>query len=873
MSQKQAKPLSEAEKILAKRILARRRLLQFVQLTHGNYDAGWVHDDICRRLEKFSADVAAKKSPRLMLLMPPRHGKQMADSTPVPTPQGWTTHGSLRPGDQVFGPDGRPTTVLAVSEKTPSDMVVEMTDGSSFRCHENHEWKVYERARRRWIVMSTEAMAQRKLFSGGRAQFQLPIAGPLRFPYADLPMDPYVLGAWLGDGSTTKPCITHSPADKAVVEEVARRGYEVSAVCTHKTTGCLTTYFSGPRPGVPGRMSRELRELGLLGGSKRIPKAYLLGSIEQRLELLAGLVDTDGHVEEHTGRVRVVTVSQALATDVYELVNSLGFRAYGTSQGPALSTSGIQGRQTVYTVGFQPTIRIPCILERKAIQRLAPQRRVGVKSIERRPNGEVGHCIQVDRPDGLYLVGERLTVTHNSELASIRFPGWHLGQYPEHEMINVGYNMELPMIFSRKVRELARDPVYQSVFPGMELNPDSQSIEKWNTTKGGGFTAAGVGGGITGKGAHILIIDDPIKNQEEADSVDVRNKLWDWYQSTAYTRLSPGGGVLLIETWWNDDDLAGRLQNAARTDLEADQFEVIKYPALSEAWEYRQRSTQIIMRYPKQIDPEDPPLGVSSDLELLRPIDTCLHEARYPTDSLKRIRANLQPRIWSALYQQNPMPDEGVYFRKQDFRYYITPPRTYGMNIFTAWDFAIGEKQQNDWTVGFTVLQDESNALYVLEVVRFKGDSLEIADAILDAALRFGTLPNVNYSVGMEDGQIYRAMKPMLELRMTQRKIWPAYEVLKPFTDKLARARTLQGRMQQGRVFWPDPKYHGWVNQAVTELLRFPGGANDDVVDGGAWAAIMANSAEPPQEEAPKPVRSWKDGIDRPTMDGSHMTA
>lgn len=866
MSQKPAKPLSEAEKVLAKRILARRRLLQFVQLTHGNYEAGWVHDDICRRLEKFSADVAAKKSPRLMLLMPPRHGKQMADSTPVPTPQGWTTHGSLRPGDHVFGPDGRPTTVLAVSEKTPSDMVVEMTDGSSFRCHENHEWRVYERARRRWVVMSTGAMAQRKLFSGGRAQFQLPIAGPLRFPYADLPMDPYVLGAWLGDGSTTKPCITHSPADKAVVEEVARRGYEVSAVCTHKTTGCLTTYFSGPRPGVPGRMSRELRELGLLGGSKRIPKAYLLSSIEQRLELLAGLMDTDGHVEEDSGRVRVVTSSQALAADIYELVNLLGFRAYGTSQGPALSTSGIQGRQTVYTVGFQPTVCIPCVLPRKAVQRLAEQRRVGIKSIERRPNGEVGHCIQVDRPDGLYLVGERLTTTHNSELASIRFPGWHLGQYPEHELINVGYNMELPMIFSRKVRELARDSAYQSVFPGMELNPDSQSIEKWNTTKGGGFTAAGVGGGITGKGAHILIIDDPIKNQEEADSIDVRNKLWDWYQSTAYTRLSPGGGVLLIETWWNDDDLAGRLQNAARTDPEADQFEVIKYPALSEAWEYRQRSTRFIMRYPQQVDDR-------ADLELLRPIDTCLHEARYPTDSLKRIRANLQPRIWSALYQQNPMPDEGLYFRKQDFRYYITPPRTYGMNIFTAWDFAIGEKQQNDWTVGFTMLQDESNALYVLEVVRFKGDSLEIADAILDVAQRFGTLPNVNYSVGMEDGQIYRAMKPMLELRMTQRKIWPAYEVLKPFTDKLARARTLQGRMQQGRVFWPDPKYHGWVNQAVTELLRFPGGANDDVVDGGAWAAIMANSAEPPQEETPKPVRSWKDDIDRPTMDGSHMTA
>jgi len=862
------KPLSEAEKILARRILARRRLLHFVSLTHGSYEAGWVHADICSRLEKFSADVAAKKSPRLMLLMPPRHGKQMADSTPVPTLSGWIPHGALRPGDRVFGPDGRPTTVLAVSEKTTSDMVVELTDGSVFRCHENHEWRVFERSRGRWTVLSTEAMAKRKLFSGGRAQFQLPVAAPLWFPHADLPMDPYTLGVWLGDGSTTKPCVTHSPADQGVVEEIARRGYEVSAVCTHGETGCATTYFGGPRPNVPGRMSRELKALGLLGGPKRIPRAYLLGSIEQRLELLAGLVDTDGHVEEHTGRVRVVTVSQALATDVYELVNSLGFRAYGTSQGPALSTSGIQGRQTVYTVGFQPTIRIPCILERKAIQRLAPQRRVGVKSIERRPNGEVGHCIQVDRPDGLYLVGERLTVTHNSELASVRFPPWHLGQHPQHEIINVGYNMELPMIFSRKVRELARDPVYQSIFSGMELNPDSQSIEKWNTTKGGGFTAAGVGGGITGKGAHILIIDDPIKNQEEADSIEVRNKLLDWYQSTAYTRLAPGGGILLIQTWWNDDDLAGRLQNMARVDPSADQFEVIKYPALSEAWEYRDRVTQAIVRTAQELD-----LDESPDLELLRPIDTCLHEARYPTDALKRIRANMQPRIWSALYQQNPMPDEGVYFRKQDFRFYITPPRTFGMNIITAWDFAIGEKQQNDWTVGFTFLQDESNALYVLDVMRFRGDSLEIVDAMLDVANRFLGLPEVNYQIAVEDGQIFRALKPMLELRMTERRMWPAYEVLKPLTDKLARARTLQGRMQQGRVFWPDPKYHGWVNQAITELLRFPGGANDDVVDAAAWAAIQVNKTEPPAQEQPAPMRSWRDQIDRPTMDGSHMTA
>lgn len=115
-----------------------------------------------------------------------------------------------------------------------------------------------------------------------------------------------------------------------------------------------------------------------------------------------------------------------------------------------------------------------------------------------------------------------------SEMASIRFPAWHLGHQPTHEIINCGYNMDLPMRFSRRVREIVRDPSYKALFEKCEIDPESQSAEAWNTTAGGGFTAAGVGGGITGKGAHVLIIDDPIKNQEEADSILTRDGLWDW---------------------------------------------------------------------------------------------------------------------------------------------------------------------------------------------------------------------------------------------------------------------------------------------------------------------------------------------------------
>lgn len=469
-----------------------------------------------------------------------------------------------------------------------------------------------------------------------------------------------------------------------------------------------------------------------------------------------------------------------------------------------------------------------------------------------------------------------------SELASIRFPAWHLGQYPHHELINVGYNLDLPMGFSRKVREVFRDPQYQAIFPDAVLDPDSQSVEKWNTTKGGGFTAAGRGGGITGKGAHILIVDDPIKDQEEADSALVREKLWDWYQSTAYTRLAPGGGVLVIQTWWNDDDLAGRLQQAmALIGKEGapegiDDFEIIKYPALSLSYEYRDdvdpANPGPIIRTDEPIDVANPPLGMSKHLTLLRPKDFCLHEDRYPTEALKRIRANLQPRIWSALYQQNPVPDEGMYFRKEYFRYQRQLPSPAGLRIYTAWDFAIGEKQANDWTVGATILQDEMDQLYVLEIFRMKGDSFQIVEAMLDVATRWGSMPGTGYLIGAEDGQIWRAIEPLFKKRMVERRQYLPYEVLRPMTDKMARARPLQGRMQQGRVIFPEEA--AWRAQAEQELLRFPAGVHDDVVDALAWAVQLCMGKEPPQAYVPPPLKSWRDKLSESFAgSGSHMSA
>lgn len=457
-----------------------------------------------------------------------------------------------------------------------------------------------------------------------------------------------------------------------------------------------------------------------------------------------------------------------------------------------------------------------------------------------------------------------------SELASIRFPAWHLGHAPEHEIINVGYNLDLPMRFSRRVRELFRDPLYGAIFPGSRLDPESQSIEAWNTTQGGGFTAAGVGGGITGKGAHVLIVDDPLKNIEEADSPMTREGLWDWYLSTAYTRLAPGGGVLLIETWWNDDDLAGRLQQAAKVDPLADQFEIVKYPALAEAWEYRDEATLTIHRFPVDKPPTE---DEAKALTFIRAPGDVLHPERYDRDQMTRIKATQTPRLWSALYQQNPVPDEGMYFRKEYFKFTPVMPDSAYHYIYTAWDFAIGEKSMNDWTVGATVMQDSSDTLFVPEIVRFRGDSFVIVEAILDCAARWMAQPLTSYTIGFEDGQIWRAIKPLLEKRMQERMIYPSYEVLKPFTDKIARARPLQGRLQQGRVFFPENA--AWKNDMVQELLRFPAGVHDDIVDALAWAVrtAMEHSA-PPKRDVGPPLVSWRDRLNEVSLgDVGHMAA
>jgi len=467
-----------------------------------------------------------------------------------------------------------------------------------------------------------------------------------------------------------------------------------------------------------------------------------------------------------------------------------------------------------------------------------------------------------------------------SELASRNFPPWHLGRNPDHEFIACSYNIDLARGFSRKVQQIIDDPAYQSVFE-TRLDPDNRSAESWAVHQTDGtYTAAGIGGPITGKGAHVLVIDDPIKNAEEADSADGREKIWEWYLSTAYSRLAPGGGVLIIQTWWHDDDLAGKLQQvmaqarkeAAETgepvDPHVDMFEIVKYPAIAEADEYLDTETDEIVYDLSEAE------AVLDQFRLLRRKGEALHPSRYDIDKLNRIRRQNRNqdgsdgRWWSALYQQNPVPNDGGYFTKDQFRRRQTPELS-ACNVFVTVDFAISEKKKSDYTVIGAGLQDSRDELHVADLVKFKSaDSFFIVNAIL-AMCRKWYSPTL--ILGVEDGQIWKSIQAIFLKRCRELKIYPPVVVLTPITDKMARGRVLQGRMMQGMVTFSDKG--DWYDECRGELLRFPAGVHDDQVDMLAWMAQLVVDKQPPREKGPRSKKSWRDRIPGSRASGSAMAA
>lgn len=391
-----------------------------------------------------------------------------------------------------------------------------------------------------------------------------------------------------------------------------------------------------------------------------------------------------------------------------------------------------------------------------------------------------------------------------SELGSVRFPAWYLGQYPNNSIIAASYNSDLASDFGRQVRNIVGSPEYHALYP-VELAADSQAADRWHTNKGGSYVSAGVGTGVTGRGANVLLIDDPFKDREEADSERYRDRVWGWYTSVAYTRLEAmlsentdsyllpekiseeknsgnlkpiSGAIVVINTRWHEDDLTGRLLDEEKKG--GDKWEVLDLPA--------QRDGK------------------------------ALWPAKFDWDALERIRKAIGPRDFSALYMQSPSPQEGIFFKREWVRWFDEFPKD--MHIYGASDYAVS-KGGGDWTVHGVFGVDAVENIYILDWWRGQTSSDVWVEKFLDLVKGWRPL-----MWGEEKGQIIKSLGPFIDKRCQERSIYVAREQIASVRDKESRAQSIRGRMAMGKLFFPKTI---WGRELVERIMTFPAGVDDDV--------------------------------------------
>lgn len=386
-----------------------------------------------------------------------------------------------------------------------------------------------------------------------------------------------------------------------------------------------------------------------------------------------------------------------------------------------------------------------------------------------------------------------------SELGSINFPAWYLGRHPEKEIIVSSYSAELAQDFGYKTRNLVNSREYQSLF-NTRLRDDSQSKAKWLTEEGGGYTAVGVGGAITGRGANILLIDDPIKNREEAESITIREKVWNWYTSTAYTRLEKDAAVVLIMTRWHMDDLAGRLLEAEKNGGE--HWEVVKFPAIAIHDE----------KHRKAGDP--------------------LWKEKYDLEALKNIKKTVGSYDWSALFQQEPVLSENQEFKPQFYQYRtIEYVRGLQTNAYLTIDTAISQRASADNT-GFCLNFVDRENKWNIKAWKLKISPMELIDMLFDLQQEYRLV-----NIGIEETIYLQAIKPFLEEEQRKRNKFLRITPLKHNQiQKETRIRGLIPRYESYSVF----HIKGHCEDLEEEQMSFPKGAHDDVLDAEAYQIQIA---------------------------------
>jgi len=661
------------------RQLIKSRLRWHTRFVHG-YSMPWHQQIWVEALE----DQSIK---RLLIIAPPKYGKALALDTPIPVPSGWKTMGELKVGDSVFAGNGSVTTVIGMSPILKDRRVFRVADrlGHHVIADADHEWIV--RLDRKYPTSfrkcKTEWLYRRQNGLAGNRAFYIKVQSGLKLPDALLPIPPYTLGVWLGDGDSDGGRFTCGDDDRHFISaEIQKDGFFITEQPCKTRCG---------RAGIRG-LSALLRQNNLLG-NKHIPQEYMRASQAQRLALLQGLMDTDGHVAEDGDGGEFCNMKEELARQVSELVLSLGLKC-SLSIGMATVNGKDCGTKYRVLLRGEGIFRLP-----RKLSRCHKSAKDGHYITIKAAGVMDTKCIAVEHESHTFLAGEGMFPTCNTPVVGLDYLGWRIGNDPEgYHCIYVSNTATQANKNSVALRDMvAYNKNYRFLY-GIEPDVNKGWGEnEWyvkrknESDKDPTLQATGVNGPILGATVQEVIYDD-IADQENMATEYQRQKLMEWVKTTPSSRLVPGGREIMICTRWHEEDPAAI--------FEKEGWVVIRLPAIDEDG-----------------NPTYPEYWSVDDLI---------------GDKPSSAKSTLGTKQYELMFQQNVLPEGGNIFKHEWWRYWEQGKAPWQLDssseshlpirgIVQSWDTAFKEKQANDFSVCETwnILD---NGYYLVDVWRGKVD-------------------------------------------------------------------------------------------------------------------------------------------------------
>ena len=429
-----------------------------------------------------------------------------------------------------------------------------------------------------------------------------------------------------------------------------------------------------------------------------------------------------------------------------------------------------------------------------------------------------------------------------STFATILFPAYYIARNPTRQVMSSSYNIQLAVDFGRQVKSIVEEKTITQAFPDFILRTDSRAADVWRTEAGGAYFGVGVGGTTSGRPANLLIIDDPIKSREDAESMTLRNKTWNYYTSALTTRLQPqtDGGPpkqIIILTRWHPDDLAGRLM--ATEDWEEGRWKHINFPAIKE-----QKSDRKVMRFElpathPEYATEEATWDMKSGKRQVKDTDqVALWPERFPIEELER-RQRLNPREFASLYQQQPYIEGGNLLKQEWWRFYPEDlkPESFPVIVIGV-DTAFKKTESADYSVAVVAGLDRTGAIYIIDIVRDKWDFPELKQRLI-------RLNNQWRGRGLRAMYIEDKASGQSIIQELKRESGLAVIPYKVVHDKVSRVNAILPLIEGGRIFVPEASK--WLDKFMDETAAFPNGMYDDQVDAMPIAiAVLSRTAVSP---------------------------